>query len=148
MMEGFASWGSGVHALQVEWAGGRASSRGLRATVRALELFGTQEGETLHRQGQAIFDLFTAGSGINDLGRRRRKKREEAPALVDRAARLVGVLLMLMLMLVLELELVLVLQIHKLAAGALGWREKIKDRGMEAPLSAPPRDALFCLYLV
>jgi hypothetical protein len=55
---------------------------------------------------------------------------------------------MLMLMLVLELELGLVLQIHKLAAGALGWREKIKDRGMEAPLSAPPRDALFCLYLV
>jgi len=60
--------------------------------------------------------------GINDLGRRRRKKREEGPALVDRAAQLVGVLLMLMLMLELELELelVLVLQIHKLAAGALG----------------------------
>ena len=52
--------------------------------------------------------------GINDLGRRRRKKREEGPALVDRAAQLVGVLLMLVL------ELVLVLQIHKLAAGALG----------------------------
>lgn len=56
--------------------------------------------------------------GINDLGRRRRKKREEGPALVDRAAQLVGVLLMLMLEL--ELVLVLVLQIHKLAAGALG----------------------------
>ena len=85
--------------------GRRAGSRGLRATVRALELFGTQEGETLHRHGQAIFDLFTAGSGINDLGRRRRKKREGAPALVDRAARLVGVVLMLMLVLALVLVL-------------------------------------------
>jgi hypothetical protein len=84
---------------------------------------------------------------INDLGRRRRKKREEAPALVDRAARLVGVLLML------ELKLVLVLQIHKLAAGALGSidttkREKIKDSGMEALCPPPRRNALFCLYLV
>lgn len=85
--------------------GRRASSRGLRATVRALELFGTQEGETLRRHGQAIFDLFTAGSGINGLGRRRRKKREGAPALVDRAARLVGVVLMLMLVLALVLVL-------------------------------------------
>jgi hypothetical protein len=47
-------------------------------------------------------------------------------------------------LLMLVLELVLVLQIHKLAAGALGWREKIKDRG---PLSAPPKGTLFSVCI-